>query len=412
MSWTPLTKCRGCDSSDLAPVVELGMLPLVNAFEPIGPSVPATLYPHTLVWCARCGLAQQSGRVDAETLFGKSYPYRSSVTRALRDNFAGLYAEHRKIAPLGPDDLVVDIGGNDGNLLSHFLAHRTLNVTPEDMGKLGEERGIPHHQAYWGLETAREVVAKHGQAKLITATNVFAHTPSPSDFLEGVTHALAPGGIFVSESHYLPDLLRGVQYETLYLEHDRMLSLQSTRHQLAAHDLTIIGARSIPTHGGSIRVYAMRKSESREIPLNVHPASAMTRLPNQIYEDSVTLADFATFRGRVAEHRHDLRQLLAAYWSAGLKVAGLGAPSRASTMVSYCGLSVEDVACVYEHPSSYKVGKWMPGSRIPVVAEPERIDADVLLVFNHHIFQDMKAKVLSKGFTGRLLVPLPEVRVE
>ena len=409
MTWTPLTRCRGCDSSDLEPVVELGMLPLVNALEPIGSSVPATLYPHTIVWCSRCGLAQQSGRVDAEALFGKSYPYRSSVTRALRDNFADLYAEHQKIDPLGPDDLVVDIGGNDGNLLSHFLAHRTLNVTPEDMGKLGEERGIPHHQAYWGLETAREVVAKHGQAKLITATNVFAHTPSPSDFLEGVTHALAPGGAFVSESHYLPDLLRGVQYETLYLEHDRFLSIESIRHQLSAHDMTIIGARSIPTHGGSIRVYAVRGDTFRRLP----PILTSNHwLDDAIFEDNVTLADFATFREKVAENRHDLRQLLAAYWSAGLKVAGLGAPSRASTMVSHCGLSVGDVAEVYEHPDSHKVGRWLPGTRIPVVAEPERIDADVLVMFNHHLAREMTEKVRAKGFTGRIVIPLPEVRVE
>jgi hypothetical protein len=135
-------------------------------------------------------------------------------------------------------------------------------------------------------------------------------------------------------------------------------------------------------------------------------------LHDPIYQDSVTLDDFATFRERVAKHRHDLRRVLGECRSLGLKVAGLGAPSRASTMVSYCGLSVEDVACVYEHPESHKCGKWMPGSRIPVVPEPERIDADVLVMFNHHIAREMTEKVRAKGFAGRIVIPLPEVRVE
>ena len=414
MTWTPLTRCRGCDSAALEPVVELGMLPLVNAFEPIGSSVPATLYPHTIVWCSRCGLAQQSGRVDAETLFGRSYPYRSSVTRALRDNFAGLYAEHQKIAPLGPDDLVVDIGGNDGNLLSHFLAHRTLNVTPEDMGKLGEERGIAHHQAYWGPETAREVVNKHGQAKLITATNVFAHTPSPSDFLEGVTHALAPGGIFASESHYLPGLLRGNQWDTLYLEHDRFLSLQSIRHQLAAHDMQILGARSIPTHGGSIRVYAMRCGEVNALALRAFEKLVREGVP-VVHEETVTLADFATFRAKVVQHRRDMQRLIGDIRRLGMSIVGIGAPSRAATLIGYDGLSVDDVSCVLETKGSHKLGHYMPGTRIQVVEETEErlcLHADFALLLSHHIADELKPALRSKGFGGKFIVPLPEVRIE
>lgn len=403
--------CQSC-RSETTLVFSAGNLVPCNEYQPIGSAEPVTSYPTDLYFCKACGLAQL-GFVPPQTVtFPRSYPYTSSTTKALRDNFAQLYEETQRINPLGLDDLVIDIGGNDGNLLSNWVGgHRVLNVTPEEIGKDGERIGIDHHQRYWSRLVGQSVTATHGKAKLITATNVFAHVPDPHDFLDGVNEALAPGGMFVSESHYLPGLLAGCQYDTIYGEHARYLSLQSIRHQLEAHGFFVLMARHIPTHGGSIRVYAMREGEG--VRKHAQYSVGGTVIDERIYEEPpVTLADFATFRARVAKHRHDLRRLLGECRSLGLKVAGLGAPSRASTMVSYCGLSVEDVAEVYEHPESHKCGKWMPGTRIPVVAEPERIDADALIMFNHHIAAEMAEKVRAKGFAGRIVIPLPEVRVE
>lgn len=392
--------CQSC-AAETTLVFSAGNLPPCNDFVPIGEPREQTHYPTDLYFCERCGLAQLGVVPPQSVTFPASYPYTSSTTKALRDNFAQLYEETQRINPLGPRDLVIDIGGNDGNLLSHFAAHKTLNVTPEDVGQRGADLGIEHFQAYWSHMTA----ATLPKAKLVTATNVFAHVPDLHDFLDGVNEALAPGGMFVSESHYLPDLLRNAQYDTIYGEHARYLSLQSIRRQLEANGLVVIGARSIPTHGGSVRVYAMRKGDGGD-------RRSRLELDNDLLEMPISLPHFATFRARVAKHRHDLRRLLGECRSLGLKVAGLGAPSRASTMVSYCGLSVDDVAEVYEHPDSHKCGHWLPGTRIPVVAEPARIEADVLVMFNHHIAREMTEKVRAKGFTGRIVIPLPEVRVE
>lgn len=409
--------CQSCRSAT-ALVFSAGDLPPCNSYATIGQPEPQTHYPTDLHFCESCGLAQLGYVPPQSVTFPSSYPYTSSTTKALRDNFAQLYEETQRINPLGPRDLVIDIGGNDGNLLSNWVGkHYVLNVTPEDMGRRGEEeRHVQHLKAYWSNRTATLLMRKlkaegDGRgAKLITATNVFAHVPDPHDFLDGVNEALAPGGMFVSESHYLPGLLRDAQYDTLYGEHARYLSLQSIRHQLEAHGFFVIVARHIPTHGGSIRVYAARRADHASGYNAGHIFGLIGE--DRIFEDNVTLPDFATFREKVAKHRHDLRQLLGNCRQMGLKVAGLGAPSRASTMVSYCGLSVDDVAEVYEHPDSHKVGRWLPGSRIPVVAETERIDADVLLMFNHHIAREMTEKVRAKGFTGRIVIPLPEVRVE
>ena len=407
--------CQSCDSPDLELGISLGYLPPCNFFLPIGDTVTAVpTTPHEVFFCTRCGLAQL-GYVPPQTeTFPASYPYTSSTTRALRDNFAGLYAESQKIQPLVPGDLVIDIGGNDGNLLSHFPAECVrLNVTPEDMGKRGVELGIEHYQAYWSPAVARGTVNAYGKARLITATNVFSHVPRLHDFLDGVLECLAPGGIFVIEFQSLTDLLRGVQFDHVYSEHARYNSLTSIRHQLTAHDLTIIGARSIPTHGGSIRVYAMRKGEAFD---EMHLRTGAKFVESRVYEseEAVTLADFATFREKVVQHRRDMQRLIGDIRRLGMTIVGIGAPSRAATLIGYDGLSVDDVICVLEAPGSHKSGHYMPATKIAVYDESAELlkSADFALLLSHHIAPELKPALRAKGFAGKFIVPLPAVRVE
>ena len=403
--------CQSCSSPDLELGISLGMLAACNDLKPIGDATPTKVYPHDLWFCARCGLAQL-GYVPPQTeTFPSSYPYTSSTTRALRDNFRDLYEEHRKIAPLRTQDLVIDIGGNDGNLLSHWPRENVrLNVTPEDMGKRGAEHGITHHQAYWSAATARDVVNSYGVARLITATNVFSHVPDLHDFLEGVLEALSPGGIFAIEFQSLTDLLRGAYFDNIYGEHARYNSLASIRHQLSAHDLTIIGARSIPTHGGSIRVYAMRESE-RMRTAGGYPVSRLFN--DELHEYTVTIADFATFRRKVVQHRRDMQRLVGDIRRLGMTIVGIGAPSRAATLIGYDGLSAEDMSCVLETAGSHKLEKYMPGTRIDVREESEDFlrAADFALLLSHHIGDELRASLRAKGFRGKFIRPLPTVGI-
>jgi len=269
-SSTVVEKCQICDNTDLESIIFLGYLPPVNKMNIIGDKPhEQPSYPAELLYCPKCHLVQLGLVVDAKVLFPAEYPYTSSTTKILRDNFAELYTECSEIIDIDKEDLVVDIGSNDGNLLSNFKdAHRVLGITPEDIGKIAIERGIPTILDYFCEEVVDKVLAEEGKAKIITATNVFAHIENVHDVLKGIMNLLDEDGVFISESHYLLPLLETLQYDTIYHEHLRYYSLHSLKNLLESHGLEIFHAKGIPTHGGSIRVYAARKG-TRKIKASV-----------------------------------------------------------------------------------------------------------------------------------------------
>lgn len=383
-----IKNCRACSSGDLSEVLSLGWLPLANHYLPIGSSESVKYYPHDLLRCNACGLAQLSLALPPDEVFGNSYPYTSSTTKALRDNFAGLRREVATIRDLASEDLVIDIGGNDGNLLSNFEGCRRLNVTPEDMGRLGAERGIEHLQAYWSKEIAALVASDRGAAKVITATNVFAHIASPGEFIEGVLSALDDDGLFVVECQSFCDLVAGCQYDHLYQEHQMFWAPRVLARFLAGYGLGVLSYSKIPTHGGSFRFICWR---GKGIALD-EPEP-----------------DITGFGLRVANSKTDLWSLLAAQY--GKTIAGLCAPSRASTLVSYVGLDHNILTHVAEVAGSHKLWHYMPGTKIPIVEETSAQYPDIYLVLAHHIADELMASLRAKGFQGRFIVPLPEPRI-
>ena len=407
----PVTACQSCGSAKLETILSLGSLPACNSFVPIGaPDCPELFYPHDLLKCESCQLVQLGYLPSQTETFPVSYPYTSSTTKALRDNFADLAAEVASLHPMAPEDLVVDIGGNDGNLLSNFVGkHQVLNVTPEDIGQLGLDRGIPHLQRYWDKATASLVVSGRGKAKLITATNVFAHVPDPNEFVQSVLSCLTDDGVFVTESHYLGAILKGNQWDAIYGEHARYLSLESIRNILERHGLTIAYSREIDSHGGSIRVYACRPDYARQVVERVKGISkGRWRTEDHIYPH-----DFENFTRRVSQSKRDLWRLLSSIKEMGGRIFGIGAPSRASTLINYVGIDQNVLDCICEIDGSHKIGKYMPGTRIPVVSESALYEQkpEYALMLNHHLCDTMVYKIRQSGYAGKFIRPLPDVEV-
>ncbi|HEY9141073.1 MAG TPA: class I SAM-dependent methyltransferase [Bryobacteraceae bacterium] len=401
--------CQVCGATELEPAFFLGYLPPVNQMHKIGEKPheqPA--YPAQLLYCSKCQLVQLGLVVDPQLLFPPEYPYTSGTTKILRDNFAQLYQETGSVIPLTSEDLVVDIGSNDGTLLSNFCksGHRVRGIEPSLVGNLANERGIPTWISFFGRSIAARVRSEEGPAKIVTATNVFAHIENIHEIVESILTMLDRRGIFISESHYLLSLLETLQYDTIYHEHLRYYSLHSLQYLLESHGLEVIHTRRIPTHGGSIRVYAARKGDHPKRP-------SVAAILREEAEAGVGSQRLAEFRRRAMISKLELHALLAGVKKAGCRVYGIGAPSRASTLINYVGLDDGILDCVLEVKGSLKVGKYMPGTMIPVIEESRLYEdqPEYALLLSWHIAEELIPKLSAKGFRGQYILPLPSPKV-
>jgi len=402
-------RCQVCESPDLESVLFLGYLPPVNQMRTVGDrphEQPA--YPAELLRCRKCQLVQIGLIVDPAILFPPEYPYTSGTTRILRENFAELEREATPLLGLDRTGLVVDVGSNDGTLLSNFhkAGHPVCGVEPTLMANLANERGIRTIMSFFGPAAAAQVVERCGKAAVVTATNVFAHIEGIHEIVDSILVMLADDGVFISESHYLMSLIETLQYDTIYHEHLRHYSVESLSYLLEMHGLEVIHAKRIPTHGGSIRVYAARKGK-RPVGPTVQAMLAEERGAGEL---SGRLSEF---RRRVAMSKLHLHALLSGLLAKGARVYGVGAPSRASTLINYVGLDRELLDCVVEIAGSYKVGKYMPGTLVPVVDEARLFDdqPEFALLLSWHIADELIPKLRERGFKGQYIVPLPEPRL-
>lgn len=402
-------RCQVCESADLESVLFLGYLPPVNQMRTIG-ARPAEqpAYPAELLHCRKCSLVQIGLIVDPAILFPPEYPYTSGTTKILRENFAELQQESTPLLGLTGKELVVDIGSNDGTLLSNFknAGHPVCGVEPTLMANLANERNIRSIMAFFGPEAAARVVADCGKAKVVTATNVFAHIEGIHEIVESVLSMLDDDGVFITESHYLIALLETLQYDTIYHEHLRHYSLGSLSYLLGMHGLDVIHAKRIPTHGGSIRVYAARKGTRKVQP-------TVQAILNDEHAGGPLSERLQDFKRRVTLSKSKLHALIGGIYKDGARVFGVGAPSRASTLINYVGLDSESLACVVEVKDSYKIGKYMPGTVIPVVDEAKLFSEqpEYAMLLSWHIADELIPKLTQRGFKGKYIVPLPEPHI-
>jgi hypothetical protein len=405
----PIECCQICGHVPLDDVLSLGYMRATNQMEPVGqPLRQQVWFPNNLLHCRNCDLVQLGIVIDPAVVFPPEYPYTTGNTKMLRDNFADLCREASSMLKLGPDDLVVDIGSNDGTLLSNFkmVGHRVLGIEPTDVGYIANRNDIPTIKRYFGVETAREVRREHGLARVVTATNCFAHIEDVHAIVDGIVEMLAPNGAFISESHYLISLLDTLQYDTIYHEHLRFYSVASLQHLLEMHDLEIFHVRPIPTHGGSIRVYTARRGTR---PVQESVARMLAAEPRG-EAMSKRLADF---RRDVVLSKLRLMAMLRDLKEKGARIAGISATARASTLVNFVGLDESIIDYVCEVPGSLKIGKCIPGTQIPVVDEARLFDdqPDCAVIFSWHLANDLVPKLMAKGFRGQLITPLPVPQV-
>ena len=404
----PVIKCQISNSKKLSSLIFLGYLPPVNTLRKIGSTPEEEIsFPAELLYCNKSKLAQLGCIVDKEILFPYTYPYTSSTTKILRENFVDLYKDTKKIVDLNKNDLVIDIGSNDGNLLSNFKTnHKVLGVTPEKIGKIAIKKGIPTIIDYFNEKISSKIIKKNGKAKVITATNVFAHIDNINGIVKSILKTLKPDGVFVSESHYLLPLIQTVQYDTIYHEHLRYYSLESLNYLFKKHKLEIIDTKEIPTHGGSIRVYAARKG--------IYKISNNVKKQLKKEKRYLNKKSFEKFKKNVVTSKVNLFNIIKKIKDKNKTIFGVGAPSRASTLINYLGLDQDIIDCVLEINGSYKIGNYIPGTKIPILNENilSKKKPHYLILFSWHIKNELKRNLKRKGFRGKFIIPLPTPKIE
>tara|TARA_B100000989_G_scaffold173913_1_gene130405 strand:+ start:5045 stop:6283 length:1239 start_codon:yes stop_codon:yes gene_type:complete len=402
-----ITKCEFSKKSDLSNIISLGKMPAVNDYIKIGNDTnKIKFYETEISYSKSSDLVQLTTVVDKEILFPRSYPYTSSTTKILRDNFKDLYVESIKLIKFSKSDLVIDIGSNDGNLLSNFKKFRVLGITPENIGKLAIKKGIPTILNYFDKKAVSKILKKYGKAKLICATNVFAHIEDTNQLIKNIKSILDKNGVFVSESHYLVSLIKTLQYDTIYHEHLRYYSISSLKYIFNKHGLEIFFCRRIKTHGGSIRVYASYKGKYKI-------DKSVKKLLD--YEKKYLVRKtFNNFKNKVLKSKINFYRLISKINLKNNVIYGIGAPSRGAILANYIGIDESILKGILETKGSYKIGKYLPGTKIPIILETSKLlrEANYLIILSWHIKDELKKILKKNGFRGKFIIPLPVPRIE
>jgi hypothetical protein len=403
-----MNKCTYC-STETVRILDLGFLPPVNVMNEVSEDISQiTAFPLNLVFCEGCNLTQISDTIDGNLIFPQTYPYLSGTTKILRDNFYEQAREILSFKLLKHDQLVVDIGSNDGTLLKNYSENcRVLGIEPTGASHVALGNGINTIHGFFNKETAEEVLNNYGKASLVTACNVFAHIPDLKNLMLNIDSILEEDGIFISESHYLLGMLETLQFDTIYHEHLRYYSADFLSKLFSDFGYEIIKLKKIPTHGGSIRVWAARSNKYKVEP----DVSAF--LESEKRSRYFGLSAHLEFATQVTAWRHEFRRVVAEIRGANKSIYAIGAPSRASTLIAYSGLENNDLIGVGEITGSHKIGRLMPGTRIPVISEDEVLNSypDYLLILSWHIADELIPKLRKNGFEGQFIVPLPQITI-
>jgi SAM-dependent methyltransferase len=404
--------CRFCGAPLRRTFVDLGMSPLCESYltsDQLNQMEP--FYPLHAYVCQHCLLVQVCDYVPPEGIFSE-YAYFSSYSNSWLQH-ARTYTD-TIIDRLGlqTHSLVVELGSNDGYLLQYFVAKAipVLGVEPAaNVAEVAIAKGVPTLVKLFGRAVAHQLVADGQRADLVVGNNVLAQAPDPNDFLAGVKHLLKPRGVVTMEFPHLLRLMEENQFDTIYHEHFSYFSLLSAGAIFGAHGLDLFDVEELPTHGGSLRIYARHADE---------PSPAVTdRLRAlQAREEAAGLRQldrYASFTEQVHETKRRLLEFLIAAKRRGKSIVGYGAPGKGNTLLNYCGIRRDFLDYTVDR-NPYKHGRFTPGTHIPIYP-PEKIfetRPDYVLILPWNLKDeiiDQMADIRSWG--GQFVVPIPDVKV-
>jgi SAM-dependent methyltransferase len=406
--------CRHCGAETTLPLVDLGSAPFSNGYlSKEALRAPEKWYPLRVLTCTECWLAQTDDFADREELFSPDYAYFSSFsTTWLRHSECYVASVVNRFA-LDGRSKVIEVASNDGYLLQYVkaLGIPCLGIEPTaSTAAAARGRGIDVVQEFFGVDLADRLVAAGHSADLMVANNVLAHVPNINDFVAGFARLLKPDGVATFEFPHLMRLVDGNHFDTVYHEHFSYLSLTSATTVFARNGLTMFDVEELPTHGGSLRVYAQRADTGRR-----EASTRLARLAKIEVEAGITSRSFYTsFQAKADRVKDDFLAFLIEARRDGKAVAAYGAAAKGNTLLNYAGIRPDLVRFVVDlNPA--KQGKFMPGSRIPIVDEQhlqrEKPDFIVILPWN------LRAEVTEqlqyvKAWRGRFVTAVSKLDID
>jgi SAM-dependent methyltransferase len=392
--------------------VDLGEQPLANSYltQQELDAGAEHRYPLIARVCDACWLVQVDDAVPAEEIFSE-YAYFSSFSTSWVEHARAFAERVTAERALGADDLVIEVASNDGYLLRHFaaLGVPVLGVEPAaNVAAAAVEAGVPTEVQFLGVETAAALVERHGPADLLVANNVMAHVPDLNDFVGGLATLLAPDGLLSVEVHSLARLLEETAFDTIYHEHFSYFSVLAARPVLERAGLRLVDVEQLPTHGGSIRLWAAHDDAAHPTAPSVD--AAITAEQTAGLDRPAAYDDFSE---RVAEVRAGLRAFLDEARDSGQAVVAYGAAAKGNTLLNACDVTTADIEYIVDR-NDYKQGRYLPGSHLPI-RDPAAIDEShpaFVLVLPWNLLDEITAQMSGiRAWGGRFVVPIPTVEV-
>ena len=403
-----LNNCQICDSKKLNLIIDLGHQPLCDSLltkEML--NNPEKTYPLRMMWCEECSLAQLDYCVDGNEVYHPDYPYRTGITKELVEYLKNMSDSLIKKYNLNENDLVIDLGSNDGTLLTGFQKYgvKVTGVEPTNISQIANKNNINTIHEFFTVNVASDIKKTIGDASLILATNMFAHMATIGEVISGIELLLKSDGVFVFENHYLLDVIQGGQFDTIYHEHLRTYSLKSLIKLFSYYNFTVTDVERGTRYGGNIRVH-VTKGKNRNISKRVESLLKIEE-ESGLYQ----IETYQKFTDRVKQAKNDFMNFILKIKSEGKTIVGNSCPGRSVTLLNYYGVDSELLPYIAEQSTSLKLDKFLPGKHIPIVNNEilikEQPDYVVLLAW--HYAQPIMDQLKERGLKSNFIIPLPDM---
>lgn len=406
MNYYKRCDCRYCSSTNLEKIISLGHQPPSNSFINKEDFSEEESYPLELYFCKDCSLVQLLDIVSGSDIFD-DYHYRSSSSRALVEHLSHMVESLTKRFDIKSGDTVVDIGCNDGVTLKAYNIEglKCVGVEPSKVSEVAEGLGFNVVKSFFNKETSKHIVENFGSARIVTATNVFAHADNMHEFIKGIPSLLSDDGVFVVEVSYIVDLIDNNLFDTIYHEHLCYIGLTPLVKFIKQYDMHVfdIDRLSLGASGPAIRVYIQKNNGANTISNNVSKI-----LSDEIDWGVNNVKKYKEFEERVQIVKKDTINLLKKLKSEGCKIGGFGAPAKGNTMLNFYGINSKIIDCIADN-TTIKQGRYTPGSHIKIIDDDSfnklNYDYALLLSWNYLDYFLANSDYINNG--GQFIVPLP-----